>query len=81
VEQGTTTLRFCPHTMIAGIGTAVRISAEIARTLTQFPSIKRVVILDDRIRVADARHNVERPGILEQRDDAAHALLGPRDHL
>ena len=48
VEQGTTTLQFCRPTMIGGIGTAVRISAEIARTLTQFPSIKRVVILDYR---------------------------------
>jgi hypothetical protein len=48
VEQGTTTLQFCRRRMIAGVGTAMRISAEIARTLTQFPSIKRVVILDYR---------------------------------
>jgi hypothetical protein len=48
VEQGTTTLRFCRRTMIAGIGTAVRITSEIVRTLRQFPSIKRVVILDYR---------------------------------
>jgi hypothetical protein len=48
VEQGTTTLQFCRRTMIAGIGTAVRITAEIVRTLRQFPSIKRAVILDYR---------------------------------
>jgi hypothetical protein len=48
VEQGTTTLQFCRRTMIGGIGTAARISSEIARTLQQFPSIKRVVILDYR---------------------------------
>jgi hypothetical protein len=48
VEPGTTTLQFCRRTMIGGVGTAVRISSEIARTLTQFPSIKRVVILDYR---------------------------------
>jgi hypothetical protein len=48
VEQGTTTLQFCRPTMIGGVGTAARISSEIARTLTQFPSIKRVVILDYR---------------------------------
>jgi hypothetical protein len=48
VEQGTTTLQFCRRTMVAGIGAAVRISSEIARTLTQFPSIKRAVILDYR---------------------------------
>jgi hypothetical protein len=34
VEQGTTTLQFCRRTMLAGIGTAVRISSEIARTVT-----------------------------------------------
>ena len=48
VEHGTTTLQFCRPTMIGGVGTAARISSEIARTLTQFPSIKRVVILDYR---------------------------------
>jgi hypothetical protein len=48
VEHGTTTLQFCRRTMIAGVGTAVRISSEITKTLTQFPSIKRVVILDYR---------------------------------
>jgi hypothetical protein len=48
VEQGTTTLQFCRPTMIGGVGTAARISSEIARTLTQFSSIKRVVILDYR---------------------------------
>ena len=48
MEQGTTTLQFCRPTMIGGVGTAARISSEIARTLTQFPSIKRVVILDYR---------------------------------
>ena len=47
VEPGTATLRFCRRTMIGGIFDAVRIQSEISRTLTQFPSIKRVVILDD----------------------------------
>jgi FAD/FMN-containing dehydrogenase len=48
VEHGTATLQFCRRTMIGGVGTAGRISSEISRTLTQFPSIKRVVILDYR---------------------------------
>jgi hypothetical protein len=46
VELGTATLQFCRRTMIGGILDAVRIRSEIAKTLTQFPSIKRVVILD-----------------------------------
>jgi hypothetical protein len=46
VEPGTATLRFCRRSMSGGILDDLRVRSEISRTLTQFPSIKRVVILD-----------------------------------
>ena len=46
VEPGTATLRFCRRSMSGGIFDDVRVQSEISRTLTQFPSIKRVVILN-----------------------------------
>ena len=46
VEPGTATVRFCRHSMSGGIFDDVRVRSEISRTLTQFPSIKRVVILN-----------------------------------
>ncbi len=45
-EQGTATVRFCRATSSPGIGADARIQAEINATLKQFPTIKRVVILD-----------------------------------
>jgi len=45
-EQGTATLQFCRSTMSPGIGADARILAEIKATLTQFPTIKKVVVLD-----------------------------------
>lgn len=44
-EQGTATLRFCRPTGSPGIGTDGRVKVEITRTLEQFSSIKKVVIL------------------------------------
>lgn len=44
-EPGTATLRFCRATQLAGDLTGAYIKAEINRTLLQFPSIKKVVIL------------------------------------
>lgn len=44
-EQGTATLRFCRATQLAGDLTGAYIKAEINRTLLQFPTIKKVVIL------------------------------------
>ena len=46
VEPGTATLRFCRRSMSGGIFDDVRVQSEISKTLTQFPSIKRVVILN-----------------------------------
>jgi Sporulation and spore germination len=46
VEPGTATVRFCRRSMSGGIFDDVRVRSEISRTLTQFPSIKRVVILN-----------------------------------
>src|SRR5919202_4327439 len=46
VEPGTATVRFCRRSMSGGIFDDVRVRSEITRTLTQFPSIKRVVILN-----------------------------------
>ncbi len=45
-EQGTATLKFCRATMSPGIGADARITSDIDATLTQFPGIKKVVILD-----------------------------------
>ncbi len=45
-EQGTATLQFCRATMSPGIGADARIKSEINATLTQFPGIKKVVILN-----------------------------------
>lgn len=45
-EQGTATLKFCRQTALAGVGTGARIGTEIDKTLLQFPTIKKVVILD-----------------------------------
>ena len=45
-EQGTATLKFCRPTSLAGVGAGARIGTEINRTLLQFPTIKKVVILD-----------------------------------
>jgi len=45
-EQGTATLKFCRTTSLAGIGTGVRITAEIDATLLQFSTVKKVVILN-----------------------------------
>ena len=44
-EQGTATLKFCQSFASAGVGTDARAIAEIDATLTQFASIKKVVIL------------------------------------
>ena len=44
-QAGTATLQFCRATMLPGDMTGPRIKAEIAKTLTQFPSITAVVIL------------------------------------
>ena len=46
VELGTATVRFCRRSMSGGLFDDVRVQSEISRTLTQFPSIKRVVILN-----------------------------------
>jgi hypothetical protein len=45
-EPGTATLQFCRATSSSGIGADARVQAEINATLKQFPSIKKVVILD-----------------------------------
>jgi spore germination protein GerM len=44
-EPGTTTLKFCRTLTSGGIGTDARIHTEIEKTLQQFPTIKKVVIL------------------------------------
>jgi spore germination protein GerM len=44
-EQGTATLQFCRPTSSPGIGADARITAEIHKTLTQFSTITKVVIL------------------------------------
>jgi len=44
-EQGTATLQFCRPTSSPGIGADARIKAEITKTLTQFSTITKVVIL------------------------------------
>jgi hypothetical protein len=44
-EQGTATLQFCRPTSSPGIGADARIKAEIDKTLTQFSTITKVVIL------------------------------------
>lgn len=46
IEPGTATVRFCRRSMSGGIFDDVRVRSEISRTLTQFPSIKSVVILN-----------------------------------
>ncbi len=43
--QGTATLQFCRGLSSAGIGTDARIQSEITATLTQFATIKKVIIL------------------------------------
>ncbi len=45
-EPGTGTLQFCRPTTAPGIGADARITAEITRTLTQFATITKVVILN-----------------------------------
>lgn len=45
-ENGTATLRFCRQTSLAGDLTGAYIRAEINKTLTQFPTITKVVILN-----------------------------------
>jgi hypothetical protein len=44
--QGTATVKFCRATTSAGIGTDARVLAEIRTTLLQFPTIKKVVVLN-----------------------------------
>ncbi|GCE14474.1 GerMN domain-containing protein [Tengunoibacter tsumagoiensis] len=44
-QQGTTTVKFCRVLSSAGIGTDARMQAEITKTLTQFSTIQKVVIL------------------------------------
>ncbi|WP_069802298.1 GerMN domain-containing protein [Thermogemmatispora onikobensis] len=44
-EPGTATVRFCRQLTSSGIGADARVQAEITATLTQFPGIRRVVIL------------------------------------
>jgi hypothetical protein len=44
-EPGTVTVRFCRQLNSPGIGADARVRAEITATLTQFSSIRRVVIL------------------------------------
>ncbi len=44
-EPGTATLKFCRPTPTAGIGTDARIKAEIDKTLRQFSTIHKTVIL------------------------------------
>jgi hypothetical protein len=44
-EQGTATVKFCRPTSSPGIGADARVTAEITKTLEQFPDIKKVVIL------------------------------------
>lgn len=45
-EQGTATLKFCKTTSLSGDLSGARIKAEIENTLTQFNTIKKVVILN-----------------------------------
>jgi len=45
-EPGTATLQFCRPTTSPGIGADARITAEIKRTLIQFATITKVVILN-----------------------------------
>ncbi len=45
-EPGTATLQFCRPMTSPGIGADARITAEITRTLTQFASITKVIILN-----------------------------------
>lgn len=45
-EQGTATLKFCRATSSPGEGADARVLAELRATLLQFPTIKKVVILD-----------------------------------
>jgi spore germination protein GerM len=45
-EPGSATLQFCRATSSPGIGADARVQAQITATLKQFPSIKKVVILD-----------------------------------
>jgi Sporulation and spore germination len=44
-EKGTATLRFCRSLMLPGEMSDARVGAEINATLTQFPTIKKVVVL------------------------------------
>jgi spore germination protein GerM len=44
-DQGTATLQFCRQTSSPGIGADARVTAEITKTLTQFSTITKVVIL------------------------------------
>jgi Sporulation and spore germination len=44
-EPGTATVKFCRSLTSPGIGADARVKAEINATLTQFPNIKKVVIL------------------------------------
>lgn len=45
-QPGTATLQFCRQITSSGIGQDARIRSEIIATLTQFPTIKKVVILN-----------------------------------
>jgi hypothetical protein len=45
-EPGTATLQFCRRLALPGLGAGARITAEVRATLLQFPSIRRVVILN-----------------------------------
>jgi hypothetical protein len=45
-EQGTATLKFCRTTLSGGIGVDARVNGELNATLLQFPTIKKLVILN-----------------------------------
>lgn len=45
-EQGTATLKFCRVSLSGGIGVDARVNAELSATLLQFPSIKKLVVLN-----------------------------------
>ncbi len=46
-QPGTATLQFCRQITSSGVGQDARIRSEIIATLTQFPTIKKVVILNN----------------------------------
>jgi hypothetical protein len=45
-EQGTATLKFCRTSLSGGIGVDARVNAELSATLLQFPTIKKLVVLN-----------------------------------